>query len=129
MATVNSTNAVNTFMAALEHPLKTEIEAVRAIILETDKRITERIKWNAPSFYLMDDFATFKLRPTGTVQVILHTGAKVKDSPAEIKINDTSGLLKWVAKDRCVVTFLNMQDIESKKASFVEVLRQWIKQM
>jgi Domain of unknown function (DU1801) len=116
-------------MIALEHPLKAGIEAVRAIILDTDEGVSERIKWNAPSFYFKDDFATFKLRPMQTVQIILHTGAKVKENPKEIQINDPSDLLKWAAKDRCVVTFLDMQDIESKKVSFVEVLRQWIKQM
>lgn len=129
MATERITDTVNTFMTALEHPLKAEIETVRAIILDTDLRITERIKWNAPSFYFKDDFATFKLRPMQTVQIVLHTGAKVKENPKEIQINDPSGLLKWAAKDRCVVTFLDMQDIASKKTAFVAILKQWIEQM
>lgn len=126
---MNSTNAVNTFMAALEHPLKLEMEAVRAIILDTDERITERIKWNAPGFYFQDDFATFKLRPMQTVKVILHTGATVKDNPTGLKISNPSGLLKWAAKDRCMVTFFDKQDIEFKKTAFVAILKQWIEQM
>lgn len=73
---MTNNNAVNEFMAGLEHPLKAEIEIVRAMILGTDEGIAERIKWNAPSFYCKDDFATFKLRPMQTVQVVLHTGQK-----------------------------------------------------
>lgn len=52
---MNRHNAVDEFMAGLEQPLKAEIETVRAIILDADKRITERIKWNAPSFYLRSE--------------------------------------------------------------------------
>jgi hypothetical protein len=124
-----SKNAVDEFMEKLEHPYKAEIEAIRAIILAADERVTERIKWNAPSFYLNDDFATFKLRPTATIQVVLHVGAKVKANPVEMKIDDPSGLLKWAAKDRCVVTFFDREDIASKKTAFVDILRQWIKQI
>ena len=35
--------SVDTFMAALDHPLRAEIEAVRAIILEANHGITEHI--------------------------------------------------------------------------------------
>jgi hypothetical protein len=41
---------VNEYMRALEHRLKAEMEAVRAIILNANDQITEGIKWNAPSF-------------------------------------------------------------------------------
>ncbi len=124
---VSNINEVNEFMARLEHPLKAEIEAVRALILASDKREGESTKWNAPSFFIEEHFATFKLRPTQTIQVVFHTGAKVKSNITDIKINDTSGLLKWVAKDRCVATFSNMKDIESQKTAFTAIVKQWIK--
>ncbi len=129
VVTVNATNDVNDFMARLEHPLKAEIEAVRAIILGANKRITELVKWNAPNFYFKDDFATFKLRPLETIQVVFHTGAKVKDNPKAVKLKDPSGLMKWTTKDRGVVTFSDMRDIESKKSDFVSIVKQWIEQM
>ena len=46
----NSTEQVNEYMKKLEHPLKAEIEATRAIIKNSKSKISERIKWNAPSF-------------------------------------------------------------------------------
>ncbi|MGB2833021.1 MAG: DUF1801 domain-containing protein [Methylotenera sp.] len=123
------TITVHDFMANLAHPLKAEIEAVRAIILAADANITECIKWNAPSFYFKDDFATFKLRPAETIQVVLHTGAKVKTEANVLKINDPAGLLKWASKDRCVATFSDMKDIETKKEAFTAIITQWIKQI
>jgi hypothetical protein len=127
---VSNSSEVNEFMAILEHPLKAEIEAVRALILASDKRICESIKWNAPSFFITEHFATFKLQPTQTtIQVIFHTGAKVKANITDIKINDPSGLLKWVTGDRCTATFSNMKDIESQKLAFIDIVKQWINQM
>lgn len=69
---------VDAFMAELDHPLKAEIEALRAIIRPLDPRIVESIKWNAPSYAIDDHFATLRLYPRRTLQVVLHTGAKVK---------------------------------------------------
>ena len=122
-------DAVDDFMARLEHPLKAEIEAVRAIILGADPRIHESIKWNAPSFSIAEHFATFKLRPIETVQVVFHTGAKSKPTATAMEIDDPAGLLTWAAKDRCVATFSDMRDITSKTTALVMIVNQWIEQM
>ncbi|HSJ53055.1 MAG TPA: DUF1801 domain-containing protein, partial [Anaerolineae bacterium] len=117
------------FMAALDHPRKPTIEALRAIILGSDPRIRESIKWNAPSFFIDDHFATLKLRPAETVQVVFHTGAKPKENVTEFEIEDPAGLLKWVARDRSVATFSDREDVESKKAAIEAIVRQWIEQL
>lgn len=126
----DGTNRVNLFMSQLEHPLRAEIEAVRAIILGVDQRITESIKWNAPNFFYKDDFATFNLRSVDSFQVIFHRGAKVKENSAtDSAISDPSGLLKWLARDRCVAVFSDMQDVKSKESPLAEIVRQWIETM
>jgi hypothetical protein len=116
---------VDEFMKHLEHPLKGEIEATRAIILSADARIRESVKWNAPSFYITDHFATFKLQPPKAIQIVFHTGAKVKPDAAPIKIDDPSGLLKWVTKDRCLATFNDMDDVRAKREALAAIVRQW----
>ncbi len=125
----DTTQAVNDFMARLEHPLKPEIEAVRGIILRADPRITESIKWNAPSFALTEHFATFKLRPVETVQIVLHTGAKARPTGKGRDIDDPTRLLHWAAKDRCVATFSDMQDIVAKAVAFGAIVKQWVEQV
>ena len=72
---------VESFLAALNHPMKPEILAVRQTILGADPSITEGIKWNAPSFRTTEWFATFHLRAKVGLQVILHLGAKARSSP------------------------------------------------
>ncbi|WP_234978377.1 DUF1801 domain-containing protein [Bacillus tuaregi] len=57
---------VTEFMDELQHPLKEEISMVRQIILSTDQKITEHIKWNAPSFcYDGEDRITLTLMVKG----------------------------------------------------------------
>jgi hypothetical protein len=122
----NHTEEVDRFMKNLEHPLKEEIEVLRDIILNSDERITEHIKWNAPSFgYRGEDRVTFNLHPSGRIQLVFHRGAKVKDSK-DFVFEDETGLLEWVASDRAVVMFHDMQDVEAKKPAFIKLVNQWM---
>jgi len=126
---LDAMNEVDEFMAKLEHPLKPEVEAVRAIILAVDRRIKESVKWNAPSFAIEEHFATFNLRPSESVQVVFHTGAKARSGIVPMKINDPSGLLRWVAKDRCLATFSDMRDIKTRGHALKSIVKQWISQI
>ena len=67
---------VETWLAALDHPCKEEVLALRQIILAADPAISEEIKWNVPSFRTSEHFATLNLRVKKGIGVILHFGAK-----------------------------------------------------
>lgn len=122
----SGTDDVNDFMRKLEHPLKPELEAVRAIILGVSPKIGEGIKWNSPSFRAKEWFATINIRKDA-VLVILHLGAKVKDnSTGGLTIDDPARLLEWLAKERAAIKFDNMQAIKSARASFANIVRQWV---
>jgi len=119
---------VGEFMRELDHPLKRDIEIVRQIILNIDPGISEAIKWNAPSFRTTDFFATVNLRSRERVQLIFHTGAKVKGvATTGISIADPAGLLEWLAKDRCLVTLGVGKDIQTRRAAFEAIVREWIR--
>jgi hypothetical protein len=123
----NRSGEVDQFIKDLEHPLKEEIAEMRAIILDSDEQITEHIKWNAPSFcYNGVDRLTFNLHSRDRIQLIFHRGARVKDSTG-FAFEDSTGLLKWVAPDRALLTIQDKQDLEAKKTALVNVVSQWIK--
>jgi hypothetical protein len=118
---------VETFLASLDHPFKHEILALRQIILDTDPHIAEGIKWNAPSFRTSEYFATFQLRAKDGVQLILHLGAKPRDtSTTGIAIADPESLLEWLAKDRASAKFHDLNDIDARRSAFANIIRQWI---
>ena len=120
--------AVAALLKTLKHPLKKEIEAVRLIILAASPTIREGIKWNAPSFRTADWFATVNLRSTKSVEVILHAGAKMKESATKgPKIADPRGLLKWLAADRALASLGAGADIVDNRRAFEAIVRAWIK--
>jgi hypothetical protein len=119
--------SVETFLASLDHPLKPEILALRQVILGADPRIAESIKWNAPSFYITEHFATMQLRAKDSVQVILHLGVKPRDTAQTgIAIDDPQALLKWLAKDRASASFRDLREIEAKRAALAQIIRQCV---
>lgn len=121
------TNEVDAFMQTLDHPLKPEVQAVRALILSVGPNIAEGIKWIAPSFRTTEYFATFNLRSKNAVQLIMHFGAKVNDiSAAGVAIDDPNGLLKWLANDRATLKFSDMNAIIANGPALAEIVRQWI---
>jgi uncharacterized protein YdhG (YjbR/CyaY superfamily) len=120
--------AVITLLADLEHPLKKDIEVVRKVVLGVSPEIREAVKWNAPSFRTTDFFATVNLRAKDAVQLVFHTGAKVKEyAKSGIEVADPAGLLKWLAKDRAAVTLGKGKEIQARRAAFEQLVRDWIR--
>jgi hypothetical protein len=129
-ATPQTDPVVVEFLRELDHPLKSEIEAVRQIILGVDASIREGIKWNGPSFRTAEYFATLFLRATDRVQLIFHKGAKVKDnSTKEMQITDPNGLIEWLAKERCRITVGAGKEIAKNRPGLETIVREWIAQM
>lgn len=126
---LTGTKQVAEFMAKLEHPFKEDIELVREVILAADSRITEHIKWNAPSFLIEnDDRITFNLNGKGFFRLIFHCGAKKRpEAKKEPLFVDQTGLLEWQANDRALVKFFDMEDIKSKEDGLKAVIEEWIK--
>lgn len=120
--------SVETFLSSLDHPSKPEILALRQVILAADPTIAESIKWKAPSFYTSEHFATMNLRVKEGIAVILHFGAKKSDiSTTGVAIPDPDSLIEWLAKDRAMVTFRDLDDIAARRSSFTKLIREWIK--
>lgn len=126
-STADTTEAVDALMAALVHPRKAELQALRTAILGADPGIGEGVKWNAPSFRTHEYFATVNLREKNGFSIILHLGAKVraKDAP-EVRVDDPATLLTWLAADRALVRFADASDFAARRSAFVQLIRSWI---
>lgn len=111
--------AVDDYMSSLDYPLKAEVEALRTIIKNVDSRLTERIKWNAPSYFIQDDLLTFNLHLTKQIRLVLH-------HPTIVKIQ--SGLLEGNYADRRLMYFSSMEEITAKKAELERILKEYINQ-
>lgn len=128
--TTTADGDVEAFLAALEHPARDLVAALRTLVLGADASIGEGIKWNAPSFRTTDYFATTHLRTRVGTGLILHFGAK-KNAIAEtgVSIADPTGLLQWLAKDRALVAIRDADDLAARGPALQALLRDWIRAM
>jgi hypothetical protein len=105
-----------------------ETQAVRRIILGANPKITEEIKWAAPSYALGEHFCTFNAWAKDDVELIFHHGPR-KATSKGVPVHDPEGLLEWLATDRASVRFESLHDIRAKKLALQSIVRQWIKAM
>jgi hypothetical protein len=117
---INDTPKVNAFLKDLKHPLKRESEALRSIIMNANSKLSERIKWNAPSFFYKEDMAAFNLRSQAYILIvfIFYNGTM---------IDDNTGLLEGDYKDRRLAKFHSMEDVLAKKAALEKIVNQWVR--
>jgi len=116
---------VETYMAALQHRAKPQVEALRRLILAAVPGIGERIKWNAPSYGMgEDDRITMRLQPGDRLDLVLHRGAKARPSGGFV-FADPDGLIVWAAPDRGVIALDPDQPLDDNPA-LAELLRRWI---
>jgi hypothetical protein len=121
---------VDAYMQSLKHPLGKVVEALRKIILSTDREVGEEIKWNAPAFFYSGDMKPFNPKEYKRHLVVfnLHRKDCIRlVFPSGARVNDKSGLLEGdYADGRRLALFFNMADVKSKQASLQAVIRRWI---
>lgn len=117
---------VDQYLEALDHPMKKEILLLRTVILQSNRELTELIKWNAPSFCIDGmDCITMKIFPPANIQLVFHRGAKVKEAPEAPLIDDPAKLLKWPATDRAVLTINDGADLKRKTRDLQTIVAAW----
>lgn len=114
---MNKNPEVDTYLEKKGHPMTAEIERVRAIILATDPKVEETIKWSSPTFLYKGNIASFFMNAKKFVSLMFHKGALLPNA---------SGLLTGDAKEGRTARFTDMEDIESKKEALESVIREWI---
>jgi hypothetical protein len=121
---------VDAYMRGLKHPLRDVVEALRRIILSTDRGIGEEVKWNAPTFFYAGEMkpsnpkeyeryiVVFNLYRKDCIRLVFPNGARVSDK---------SGFLEGdYADGRRLALFFDMGDAKSKKASLQAVIKKWL---
>ena len=114
----------------LEPSIKEVVAALRQIILDTDKEIGERIKWNNPSFYYTGEMAPFDPKEYKREIIVfnLFKGRIMLVFPSGAKVNDKSGLLEGDYRDgRRLIIFNDMADVKAKEKGLQGVIREWLR--
>lgn len=124
---------VTDYFNKLEHPLTDVIQALRKIILATDKEIGEQIKWNSPSYYYTGDMKAFD--PKEYKRDIVVFNLHKKDSvllvfPTGAVIDDISGVLEGKFTDgRKIAKFSTLSEVKCREKDLKNVIRKWLEKV
>ena len=106
------------------------VEHIRQMVLSIDTEISERIKWNNPSFYYKGEMKPFDPKEYKREIAVFNLFKKriMLVFPSGAKINNASGLLEGDYKDgRRMIIFKNLIDVKSKEKSLRNIVKDWLK--
>ena len=113
------TPEVDAWLDRYANPQKPLVKAVWETILDADPRITESIKWQAPTFMYKGNLASFYPRSTKHVSLMFHTGASLPNP---------DGLLEGEGDTSRVARFLDEDDLAAKTEALRGLVAAWIEQ-
>ncbi len=114
----NRNPKVDKWFEKYDNPQKELVLAVRDIVLSVDDRVTEDIKWQAPTFIYRGNIASFFPKAKKNVSLMFHKGAS---------ISDPSKLLEGDGDTSRVARFFDQEDLAKKKSALEGVILSWIK--
>ena len=111
-----SSENVNAWMADYDNPMKDVVQAMRDVIMGADQRITEDIKWKAPTFIYKGNMASFFPRSKKHASLMFHKGA---DIPGNFPNLEGEG------KEARSFKVASLEDLATKKDELVAIAQAW----
>jgi len=113
----NRSPDVDAWFERYDNPLADLVQAVREVILAADERVTEVIKWQAPTFVYKGNIASFFPKAKKHVTLMFHQGAS---------LDDPSGLLEGDGATSRSAKFTSAEDLAAKRAALEALIASWI---
>ncbi|MEO8173847.1 MAG: DUF1801 domain-containing protein, partial [Sediminibacterium sp.] len=129
-STLTDSEQVTEHIKKLDCSIAEAVEMLRKIILDTDKEIGERIKWNNPGFYYTGEMKTFDPKEYKRDLIVfnLFKNRIMLVFPSGAKVNDASGLLEGDYKDgRRLIVFKDLEDVKLKEKKLRAIIKKWLK--
>ena len=112
---MNKSSEVEAWFAEYVHPAKDAMLRLRDIIL-SDNRMTETIKWKAPTFMYEGNMASFNPRTKAHVSLMFHTGATIPgDHPRLEGGGETARYMK----------FADLAEVEAASDEILAIVAAW----
>ena len=108
---------VDAWFEGYDNPQKALVMAVRDVILGVDERLTEAIKWKAPTFLYKGNIASFYPKTKAHVALMFHTGASLPDP---------TGHLEGEGGTSRVARFADAEDLAAKADALGGLVRAWV---
>jgi hypothetical protein len=125
----NNPDSVTLFIQNLDPDFAELVEALRKIILSSDKEIGEQIKWNSPSFFYKGKMKPFDHKEYRRDLVVINTNYEyaLLVFPNGRMIDDNTGLLEGDYTDnRRIAKFMDLKEVKAKEKSLQLVVKESI---
>lgn len=113
---MNQNPAVDEWFERYENPMKAAVQRVREIVLGADARVTEAIKWQAPTFVYKGNIASFFPKSKKHVSLMFHQGATIPG---------VHPLLEGDADVGRTAKFADLEDVERRRPELEAIIRAW----
>jgi hypothetical protein len=107
---------VDAWFSKYQNPMKPVVERIRTIVLDSDPRMEECIKWQAPTFVYRGNLASFFPRSKQHASLMFHTGAQIPGKHPLLEGDGDTGR---------VVKIASIDDAESARGQIERVVRAW----
>jgi hypothetical protein len=114
---VGASREVEAWFEDLDHPLKGAMLQVRKVILATDRRLDETIKWKSPTFTFEGNMASIDPRSKKHVQLMFHQGAKLPGKHP--RLEGGGGTVRYMR-------FADVAEVKARKHDLEAATRAWI---
>jgi hypothetical protein len=113
----NRNPEVEAWFESYDNPQTALVLAVRDVVLDADERVSEAIKWKAPTFVCQGNIASFYPKTKSHVALMFHTGALLPDP---------SGLLEGEGGTSRVARFTDAADLAAKADALRGLVHAWV---
>ena len=107
---------VDRWLSDYDNPMKPVVSAIREAVLESDTRISEAIKWQAPTFIYKGNIASFFPKSRKHASLMFHKGAMIS--------GDFPNLL-GDGKEARTFKVVSLEDLDAKRAELTDIVQAW----
>jgi len=104
-------------MSRYSNPMRDVVQRVRHILLHSDERITECIKWQTPTFVYDGFLASFYPKSESMATLVFHAGRSIPG---------TYPHLEGAGKDGLAMHFVSIAEAEERRSELDEIVAAWI---
>ena len=113
---MNVSKEVDAWLESYDNPMKPVVMAIRELILSSDSRVEETIKWQAPTFVYKGNMASFFPKAKRHATLMFHKGANIPGKHPNL-VGD--------GKEARSFKVESLDDLEKKKKELQSIVRAW----
>jgi hypothetical protein len=108
---------VDVWMSRYNNPMRDVVQRVRQILLQSDERLTECIKWQTPTFVYEGFLASFYPKSESMTTLVFHSGRSIPGNFPH---------LEGAGKEGMAMHIVSIAEAEERREELQQIVAAWI---